>query len=173
MALVSSILTPNHPVHTVLNLQVMDNWNCWLKISSSFGVPKTHFLKVHQKSVESKLMKWYFQKLIIRRCTRWHSIGHLCKWILVVHQLQTWETHQNSVFISLRCFLSKASWYSSFRNGLCYQFLHTNANTVKVDLQIAIGCIENIQAPECIDIRFCSRKGAKPQKKIARYTVWR
>ena len=26
--------------------------------------------------------------------------------------------------------------------------------------QIAIGCIENIQDPECIDIRFCSRKGA-------------
>ena len=57
------------------------------------------------------------------------------------------------------------------RNGLCYQFLHTNANTVKVDIQIAIGCIKNVQAPERIDTRFCSRIGAKPQKKIARYTV--
>ena len=71
--------------------------------------------------------------------------------ILVVHHLQTWKTHQKLVFIAYADLFKfhGLSWYCPFRNGLCYnyQFLHTNTNTVTIDLQKAIGCIENVQDP--------------------------
>ena len=55
----------------------------------------------------------------------------------------------------------------SLKNGLCCQFLHTNTNAVKVELQIDIGCIEKVQEdPECMDIRFCPRKGTRRKKEI-------
>ena len=57
--------------------------------------------------------------------------------------------------------------YCPFRNGLCYQFLHTNANTVKVDLQIAIGCIESIQDPEHIDQIMFKERGKTSKRKLS------